>query len=44
MANLLSYLGDLVIHRLLMGYHSIELGGELGDGRSHSLIGLSLCR
>ena len=39
MANLLSNLG---IHRLLMGCHSIELRGQLGDGRSHGFIGLSL--
>jgi len=42
MANLLGYLGDLSIHRLLMGCHSIKLGGKLIDGRTQYFIGLGL--
>jgi len=42
MANLLSNLGNLSIHRLLMGSHGLKLGGKLVDGCSQSLIGLGL--
>jgi len=42
MVNLLSYLGDLSIHRLLMGCHDIKLTVQLVDGRTQSFIDLSL--
>jgi len=42
-AHLLSYLGDLIIHRLLMGGHSVELNVELIDRLTKNFIGLSLC-
>jgi len=42
MANLLSNLGDLSIHRLLMSSHGVKLGGKLVDGRSQCLIGFGL--
>ena len=44
MATLLSYLGDLGIHRLLMGRHGVKLGGQLVDGCTQDFISLSLCR
>ena len=44
MANLLSNLGDLGIHHLLMGYHGVKLGGKLVDGRRQCLIGFGLGR
>jgi len=40
--DLLSYLGDLGIHRLLVGDYSIKLGGQLVDRLSKTFIGLSL--
>ena len=42
MANLLGYLGNMSIHRLLMGGHSIKLRGWLGNGLTKGLIGLGL--
>ena len=44
MANLLSYLGDLGIHRLLMGCHGVKFGGQLIDGRTQCFIGFGLYR
>ena len=44
MANLLSNLGDLSVHRLLMGSHDLKLGVKLVDGRSQYLIGFGLGR
>jgi len=41
-ADLLGYLGYLSVHRLLVGGHSIKLGGQLIDRRTKSFIGLSL--
>jgi len=38
MANLLSNLGDLSVHHLLMGSHGLKLGVKLVDGRSQYLI------
>jgi len=44
MVNLLSNLGDLGIHRLLVDCHGIKLVGKLIDGRSQCLIGFGLGR
>jgi len=44
MANLLSNLGNLSIHRLLMGSHGVKLGGQLVGGRNQCLIGFGLGR
>jgi len=41
-ADLLGYLGDLSVHRLLMGGHRIEHGVQLVDGLVKCLIGLRL--
>jgi len=42
MIDLLIYLGDLGIHRLLVGGHNIKLKGQLVDGLIKGLIGLGL--
>jgi len=39
-ADILGYLGDLSVHRLLVGGHCIELGVQLVDGLVKCLIGL----
>ena len=44
MANLLCDLGDLGVHRLLMGCHSIELRRQLINRCTKSFISLSLSR
>jgi len=44
MNNLLGYLGDLGIHRLLVRGHSVELGIQLINRLTKNLISLSLCR
>jgi len=41
-ADLLGYLGDLSVHRLLVGGHRIELGIQVVDGLIKCLIGLGL--
>jgi len=42
MADLLSYMLDLSVHRLLVGGHSDKLGGQLVDGHTKSFISLGL--
>ena len=44
MANLLRNLGDLSVHRLLMGSPGLKLGVKQVDGRSQYLIGFGLGR
>jgi len=42
MADLLGYLGDLSVHHLLMGCHSLQLKGQLVDQLSKRFINLGL--
>lgn len=42
MADLLGDLGDLGVHRLLVGSHSIEFGAQLVKGGIESFIGFGL--
>ena len=42
MAHLLSYLGDLIIHTLLVGGHSIKLGIQLINQLTKNFISLGL--
>ena len=42
MADLLGYLGDLSVRRLMVGGHHIKLGVQLVDGLVKCLIGLRL--
>ena len=42
MADLLGYLGDLSVHRLLVGGRRIEFGVQLVDRLVKCLIGLGL--
>ena len=42
MADLLGYLGDLSIYRLLVGGHLIKLGIQVVDGLVKCLIDLGL--
>ena len=42
MVDLLDDMGNLGVHRLLVGGHSLKLGGQLIDGLTKSFINLGL--